>query len=85
LPWAGLPQAFGLKKRSRFAFSQVALKYLIVAILQKELKLSGILHQTLQVLTVHPSESVLLAELLTRGISENLESLDCKQGTLWDL
>jgi len=39
--------------------------YLMIAILQKQLKLPGTLHRTLQVLSVHPFEKVTLNELLT--------------------
>lgn len=41
--------------------------YLMIAILQKQLKLPGTLHRTLQVLSVHPFEKVPINELLTEN------------------
>jgi len=39
--------------------------YLMIAIIHKQLKLPGTLHRTLQLLSVHPFEKVLLNQLLT--------------------
>ena len=40
--------------------------YLLVAILHKELNLSGSLSRTVQILSVHPLENILLHELLMK-------------------
>jgi hypothetical protein len=39
--------------------------YVLIAILHKKLKLAGLLHRTLQILSVHPFEKIALRKLLT--------------------
>ena len=59
--------------------------YLIVAILHKELKLTGKLSRTLQILSVHPFEKMSLHELLMKHEFRNRESTECNQMELFDL
>ena len=41
--------------------------YLLVAILHKELKMPGSIHRTLQILSFHPFEKIVLHELLMKN------------------
>ena len=59
--------------------------YLLVAILQKELKLPGSLHRTLQILSVHPFEKIALHELLMKNEIKNSDEANFNQMELFDL
>ena len=59
--------------------------YLMVAIIHKQLKLPGTLHRTLQLLSVHPFEKVLIHELLTESDFKPLEPQNHNQLMLFDL
>ena len=59
--------------------------YLMVAIIHKQLKLPGTLHRTLQLLSVHPFEKVLIHELLTESEFKPLEPQNRNQLMLFDL
>jgi hypothetical protein len=59
--------------------------YLMVAIIHKQLKLSGTLHRTLQLLSVHPFEKVPIHELLTENAFKPWEPLNRNQLMLFDL
>ena len=59
--------------------------YLLVAILHKELKLSGSLHRTLQILSVHPFEKIALHELLMKNEFRNPDARNFNQMELFDL
>lgn len=59
--------------------------YLIVAILHKELKLTGKLSRTLQILSVHPFEKMSLHESLMKHEFRNREATECNQMELFDL
>jgi len=58
--------------------------YLIVAILKKELKLPGSLHQILQILSVNVFEKVPIDQLLTGMLHEKQNHQDGKQLKLFD-
>jgi hypothetical protein len=58
---------------------------LMAAIIHKQMKLSGTLHRTLQLLSVHPFEKVPLHELLTETEPQFDDALARKQLMLWDL
>jgi hypothetical protein len=57
--------------------------YLIIAILHKQLKLPGTLHRTLQLLSVHPFEKVILNELLMETDHRNFIDSDPNQLNLF--
>ena len=57
--------------------------YLMIAILHKQLKLPGTLHRTLQILSVHPFETMTLHELLTETTFNPLIMTNPNQLTLW--
>jgi len=59
--------------------------YLMVAILHKSLKLPGSLRNTLQILSVHPFEKMLLNELLMKTTSQNRGGQNFNQPELFDL
>ena len=59
--------------------------YLLVAILHKKLKLSGSLHRTLQILSVHPFEKIALHELLMKNEFRNPDTRNFNQMELFDL
>lgn len=56
----------------------------MVAILHKELALPGKLHRTLQLLSVHPFEKMLLHELLAENDPNTLTTSPCNQLMLYD-
>ena len=58
---------------------------LLVAILQKELKLPGSLHRNLQILSFHLFEKIALHELLTRNEFRKPEIGNFNQMELFDL
>jgi hypothetical protein len=49
--------------------------YLLVAIVHKELRLTGTLSRTLQILSVHPFEKIILHELLIGKEFRNAEAI----------
>jgi hypothetical protein len=57
----------------------------MVAILHKSLKLPGSLRNTLQILSVHPFEKMLLNELLMKTTSQNRGGQNFNQPELFDL
>ena len=59
--------------------------YLLVAILHKELKMPGSLHRTLQILSVHPFEKIVLHELLMNNEFRKPDAGDFNQMELFDL
>ncbi len=59
--------------------------YQLLAILHKELKLRGSLHRTLQILSVHPFEKIVLHELLMKNEVENSDGANFNQMELFDL
>lgn len=59
--------------------------YLMVAIVHKQLNLSGTLHRTLQMLSVHPFEKVPLHQLLMENDCRDPEPLDSNHLMLWNL
>ena len=60
-------------------------RYLLVAILHKELKLPGSLHRTLQILSVHPFEKIALHELLMKSEFKKSEAEYFNQMELFNL
>jgi hypothetical protein len=59
--------------------------YLMVAIIHKQLSLSGTLHRTFQLLSIHPFEKVPVHELLTQTSFDAFEPMNPNQLLLWDL
>ena len=59
--------------------------YLLVAILHKEINLSGSLNRSLQILSVHPFEKIALHELLMKNEIKNSDEANFNQLELFDL
>ncbi len=59
--------------------------YLLVAILHKKLKMPRSLHRTLQILSVHPFEKIVLHELLMNNEFRKPDAGDFNQMELFDL
>lgn len=57
--------------------------YLMVAIVHKQLELTGTLHRTLQLLSVHPFEKAPIHELLTDPNFRDLDACSHNQLMLW--
>lgn len=83
-----------LRLKHYFGTSQNAVKtqiwiavttYLLVAIVHKELKLTGALSKSLQILSVHPFEKMPLHELLMDQEFRKSEAPECNQMELFDL